>query len=122
MGRLPDLALLAEQPTIGKLTDADRLDFLRRLDPSLLYPVAVRESLGIVERSGLELELYRRAKPPGRGDSLLICWDPERLATFEAVLVLKADSQAAVSVRFEPCHFQLPPRNLEPGRAVFREA
>jgi hypothetical protein len=30
---------------------------------------------------------------------------PERLSTFEAVVVLKADSQAAESVRFEQRHF-----------------
>ena len=122
MGRFLDLALLAEQPTVGKFSDADRLDFLRRLDPTLFYSIAARESLGIVERSRLELELYRRAEPPGLGDGLLVCLHPERLTTFEAVVVLKADSQAAVSVRFEPCHFQFPPRILEAGRVVFREA
>jgi hypothetical protein len=109
VGRFLDLALLAEQPTVGELSDADRLDFLRRLDPALLYPIAIRKSLGIVESSGLELELYRRAKPPGLGDGLLVCRHPERLATFEAVVILKADSQAAVSVRFQPCHFAIPP-------------
>jgi hypothetical protein len=85
--------------------DADLLDFLWRLDPSLFYPVAVRESLGIVESSRLKFELYRRAKPPGLGDGLLVRRHPERFPTFEAVVILKADSQAAVSVRFESRHF-----------------
>lgn len=85
----------------------------------MLYPVAVRESLGIVEGSRLEFELDRRAKPSGLGDGLLVRGHPERLPTFETVVVLKADSQAAVSVRFESRHFQFPPRNLEPGPGVF---
>src|SRR6266851_6223350 len=119
MGRFLDFALLREQPTIGQLSDADRLDLLWRFDPALLYPVAVRKSLRIVESSRFEFELYRRAEPPGLGDGLLVCLHPERLTTFEAVVVLKADSQAAVSVRFEPCHFQFPPRILEAGRVSF---
>src|SRR5216684_3950107 len=109
VGRFLDLALLAEEPTIGELSDADRFDLLRRLDSALLYPVAVRKSLGVVESSRLEFELYRRAKPPGLGDGLPVGRHPERLATFEAVVILKADSQAAVSVRFQPCHFAIPP-------------
>ena len=78
---------------------------------ALLNPVAVRKSLGIVESSRLELELNRRAKPPSLGDGLLVCRHPEWLATFEAVVVLKADSQAAVPVRFQPCHFAIPQCN-----------
>ena len=109
VGGLFYLTLLAEQPTIGQLRDADGFDFFWRLDPALLYPVAVGKSLGLVECYRFEFELYRRAKPPGLGDGLLVCRHPERLATFEPVVILKADSQAAVSVRFQPRHFAIPP-------------
>ena len=51
MGRFLNLTLFSEEPTIAELADAVRLDRLSRLDPALFYPVAARESLGIVESS-----------------------------------------------------------------------
>jgi hypothetical protein len=44
------------------------------------------------------------------------------LAVSTAVVIFERDPQSTVSVRFEPRHFQFPPKDLEPGRGAFREA
>src|SRR6266404_1506698 len=73
-----------------------------------------------LDGASIDVQLVLTGNTPGLGDGLLVCRHTERLATFEAVVILKADSQLAASVRFQPCHLAIPPSIPAVDRVVSR--